>query len=95
MKTKKERNDIYKKALLSIESRNKEFICNAIESIYNYNPTVICNKNTFPELFIFRDDKSNNAWVSQEGTDDEYLSSTEKGNFIREIILDFCIELSN
>jgi len=80
------------RAMELVESRHMEFICNAIECSVNYS--IGCNEETFPELFLFRDDYSVDAWLSQEGSSDEYMASTEKGNTIRQIILIFCIEMT-
>jgi len=90
--TRKERNRVYMRAMELVESRHSEFICNAIECSVNYS--IGCNEETFPELFLFRDDYSVDAWLSQEGSSDEYMASTEKGNTIRQIILIFCIEMT-
>ena len=93
---KSERHEVYKKALILIESRKEGFICNAMiisilgrpNRIREYEGDKLYNE--FHEFGLFRVGDSY-VWLSGMG----FFSHTKEGNFIREIILDFCIEMSD
>ncbi len=89
--TKKERKEIYIKALASIDK--EEFMCNAIERIisvsaYHYS----ISEFHFPEFFLFKPILWNGfVWFDYEG---KYSPSIEIIEH-RKTILEFCIEMCN
>lgn len=83
--TKKQRNEIYKRALIRFEQGGYLFMCNIITSMYGR-----CNKVTFPELFLFEPPNHYGAgWFINEWD----LELDERME-VKETILAFCITMT-
>lgn len=88
--TKKERNEIYKKALAAIEDTpDGWFVCTTISSITGYRIFEI-GEYTFPELFLFRE-RSFSSWLS---TEKGFFYGQEYFKSIRVLVLSFCIAMT-
>lgn len=92
--TKKQRHEIYKKALERFQSNQEIFVCNAISRI---NKDHDCSKINFPELFLFNE-SNEDAWLTDiyiiDGEGITSASGTEMGNKLRQIVLMLCIEMT-
>lgn len=88
---KRERNLIYKKALKAIEDHIDSYVCNTILGIVDFKYNV--DEIIFPELFIFKDESCYGAWLSDKTPKANFstCSDTIEGRLTREIVLEFCI----
>ena len=89
--TKKQRHDIYKKALPLIQKES--FACYAIEKVLNLNydslQPIVAKK--FPELWSFRNDNMpKTIFLSYKDTN-IFDGSAQR---FRELVLMFCIEMT-
>lgn len=98
--TKKQRHEIYKKALdFSILAEkeintHKGFVCNSIYYSSGIKDVQI-NENVFPELFLFKENNYG-AWLSH-GADNSGIELYSGGKHFfsfRQQVLMFCIEMT-
>jgi hypothetical protein len=81
--TKKQRHKIYKKSYELIKNDTYSFICATISDF-------CVNEYNFPELFVFKDN-DNFAWLSDENG---FYFTEMYFKTIREIVLEFCIAMT-
>jgi hypothetical protein len=96
MYTKKKRNSVYKQALKLIENHDEHYACIAVGAIVDPIEKEI-KREDFSELFLFNDeDGDGGSWLTYHDENSNYCgSSTPKGRFMRELVLNFCIEMTN
>jgi len=88
--TKKQRHQIYKKAIRLI--KKEQFACHAIGMAYNN--TYNCDESVFTEIMLFKD-FSRPAWLDGDPLDDTmHVAGSDKGNEFRELVLLFCMEMT-
>jgi hypothetical protein len=90
--TKKQRHEIYKKALESY-GECEIFLCNHLSMVVNKEHE--CSEFNYPELYLFTNPETDKLFLSDhiEGTP-ETTSIIPNGILFRQLILMFCIEMT-
>lgn len=91
--TKAERHEIYKKALENFHIPIDNGLCCVISYIiYGFiNNHDKVDRESFPELYLFKRPEVDYYWLSDEG----FGKYTESGNELRKTVLEFCIYMSS
>jgi hypothetical protein len=96
---KKQRNEIYKKAYISIKERHISFVCFAVSAACEapLGEHIEITDVMFPELFSFKDYErpcwlSGNPYSTEDGK--SFGSDGMQYFTIREIVLEFCIAMT-
>ena len=90
--TKKQRHEIYKKALKLLGK--KRFICICLYVASDLFLTEEINKENFPEFFLFQPQTVSHFGAWDFFDDDEISCYSPEYIFPRQIVLDFCIEMT-
>ena len=96
--TKKQRNAIYKKGLKMLQS--EYFICHALSTVVDKNHNGYHSHKEiaemFPEIKLFSPDDEGLSWPFFDKKEEDFLYNHDRQSYIfpREIVLDFCIEMT-